>query len=166
MICRDTPARGRGPERAWSNGRRPMTNLAEPRVIPHATTRRSRRLSIIWIVPIVAVAIGAWLAWDTLSKEGPTIKLSFDGGEGLQAGQSQLKYKDILFGTVKSLALSPDQTPVVVTVATTRQTTPLLTEGTIFWVVKPRLFAGNISGIETLLSGSYIGMFPAAQCCK
>ena len=128
-----------------------MTNLAESRTLPQAATHRSRRLSIIWIVPPVAVAIGAWLAWDTLSKEGPTIKIAFDGGEGLQAGQSQLKYKDIVFGTVKSLALSPDQTHVVVTVATTHEAGPLLTEGTIFWVVKPRLFAGNISGIETLL---------------
>jgi paraquat-inducible protein B len=140
-----------------------MSNLAEQRALPQAATRRSRRISIIWIVPLVAVAIGAWLAWDTLSKQGPTIKITFEGGEGLQAGQSQLKYKDIVFGTVKSLALAPDQTHVVVTVATTRQAEPLLTEGTIFWVVKPRLFAGNISGIETLLSGSYIGMLPAAK---
>jgi paraquat-inducible protein B len=143
-----------------------MSNLADQRVVPQASTRRSRRLSIIWIVPLVAVAIGAWLAWDTLSKEGPTIKISFDSGEGLQAGQSQLKYKDIVFGTVKSLALSPDQTHVIVTVGTTRQAEPLLTEGTVFWVVKPRLFAGNISGIETLLSGSYIGMLPAAAAGK
>jgi paraquat-inducible protein B len=143
-----------------------MTNLAESRTLPEAATRRSRRISAIWIVPLVAVAIGAWLAWDTLSKEGPTIKITFDSGEGLQAGQSQLKYKDIVFGTVKSLALSPDQTHVIVTVATTRQAEPLLTEGTIFWVVKPRLFAGNISGIETLLSGSYIGMLPAATAGK
>src|SRR5438552_14358711 len=142
-----------------------MSNIAEQRAatVPRATTRRSRRISIIWVIPLVAVGIGAWLAWDTLSKEGPTIKITFEGGEGLQAGQSQLKYKDIVFGTVKSLALSPDQTHVVVSVATTHQAGPLLTEGTIFWVVKPRLFAGNISGIETLLSGSYIGMLPAAE---
>ena len=70
-----------------------MTNLGEQRTLPHAATRHSRRLSIIWIVPLVAVAIGGWLAWDTLSKEGPRIKISFDSGEGLQAGQSQLKYK-------------------------------------------------------------------------
>jgi paraquat-inducible protein B len=143
-----------------------MTNLAESRTLPQAATRRSRRISVIWIVPLVAVAIGGWLAWDTLSKEGPTIKISFDGGEGLQAGQSQLKYKDIVFGTVKSLALAPDKTHVIVTIATTHQAEPLLTEGTIFWVVKPRLFAGNISGIETLLSGSYIGMLPAATAGK
>jgi len=140
-----------------------MTNLAEQRTVPHATTHRSRRVSIIWIIPLVAVAIGAWLAWDTLSKEGPTIKITFDSGEGLQAGQSQLKYKDIVFGTVKSLTLTPDKTHVVATIATTHEAKPLLTEGTQFWVVKPRFFAGNISGIETLLSGSYVGMLPAEK---
>jgi paraquat-inducible protein B len=140
-----------------------MTDLAEQRVVPQATTHRSRRLSIIWIVPLVAVAIGAWLAWDTLSKEGPTINVTFDSGEGLQAGQSQLKYKDIVFGTVKRLTLTPDKTHVAVTIATTHEAKPLLTEGAQFWVVKPRFFAGNISGIETLLSGSYVGMLPAEK---
>src|SRR6266481_5118505 len=138
-----------------------MTNIAEQRPLSQAATRRSRRLSIIWIVPLVAVAIGAWLAWDTLSKEGPTIKISFDSGEGLQAGQSQLKFKQIVSGTVKSLELAPDNTHVVLTVATTREAKPLLTDKTVFWVVKARLFAGNVSGLETLLSGDYIGMLPA-----
>jgi paraquat-inducible protein B len=138
-----------------------MSDVAEQRAaVPRATTRRSRRISVIWIIPLVAVAIGGWLAWDTWSKEGPTIRISFDNGEGLQAGQSQLKFKDIVFGTVKSLELAPDHTHVIVTVATTHQAKPLLTEKTIFWVVKPRLFAGNVSGLETLLSGSYIGMVP------
>jgi len=138
-----------------------MSDVLEQRAaVPRATTRRSRRISVIWVIPLVAVAIGGWLAWDTWSKEGPTIRISFDSGEGLQAGQSQLKFKDIVFGTVKSLELAPDHTHVVVTVATTHQATPLLTDQTIFWVVKPRLFAGNVSGLETLLSGSYIGMLP------
>jgi paraquat-inducible protein B len=138
-----------------------MSDVLEQRAaVPRATARRSRRISVIWIIPLVAVAIGGWLAWDTWSKEGPTIRISFDSGEGLQAGQSQLKFKDIVFGTVKSLELAPDHTHVIVTVATTHQAKPLLTEKTIFWVVKPRLFAGNVSGLETLLSGSYIGMLP------
>src|SRR6516165_9467506 len=138
-----------------------MSDVLEQRAaVPRATTQRSRRISVIWIIPLVAVAIGAWLAWDTWSKEGPTIRISFDNGEGLQAGQSQLKFKDIVFGTVKSLDLAPDHAHVVVTVATTHEAKPLLTEKTIFWVVKPRLFAGNVSGLETLLSGSYIGMVP------
>ena len=62
----------------------------------------------MWLIPLVAVAIGGWLAWNTLSKRGPTITLSFDNAEGLQAGQSQLKFKDIVFGTVKSIELTPD----------------------------------------------------------
>jgi paraquat-inducible protein B len=144
-----------------------MSEVAEQRVaIPRATTRRSRRISIIWVIPIVAVAIGAWLAWDTWSKEGPTIKITFDSAEGLQAGQSQLKYRDITLGTVKSLELAPDHTHVVVTIATTHQAKPLLTDKTVFWVVKPRLFAGNISGLETLLSGSYVGMMPSEAAGK
>ena len=130
--------------------------------LPEAETRRARRISVIWIIPLVALAIGAWLAWDTLSKEGPTITIAFDSGEGLTPGQSQLKYKDIVFGTVKKIALAPDNSHVVVTVATTHEAEPLLTENTVFWVVKPRFFAGNISGLETVLSGSYIGMMPGA----
>ena len=138
-----------------------MSDVAEQRAaVPRATTRRSRRISVIWVIPLVAVAIGGWLAWDTWSKEGPKIRISFDSGEGLQAGQSQLKFRDIVFGTVKSLELAPDHTHVVVTVATTHEAKPLLTDQTVFWVVKPRLFAGNVSGLETLLSGSYIGMWP------
>ena len=84
-----------------------MTNLSDPPVLARAVTRRTRRISVIWVIPLVAVAIGAWLAWDTWSKEGPTITVTFNSGEGLQAGQSQLKYKDIVFGTVKSLELRP-----------------------------------------------------------
>ena len=143
-----------------------MSNLSEPPVLARAATRRSRRVSVIWVIPLVALAIGAWLAWDTLSKEGPTITVAFDSAEGLQPGQSQLKFKDIVFGTVKSLDLAPDHTHVVVTIATTRQAEPLLTNRTVFWVVKPRLFAGSISGLETLLSGSYVGMMPGATAGK
>jgi paraquat-inducible protein B len=109
---------------------------------------------------LLAVAIGGWLAWDTLSKQGPTIRVTFESGEGLQPGQSQLKYKDIVFGTVKRLDLTPDKWHVVVTIETTKEAEPLLAEKTVFWVVKPRLFAGNISGLDTLLSGSYVAMVP------
>ena len=79
-----------------------MSDVAGDTDLLHASTRRSRRPSVIWLLPIVAVAIGAWLAWDTLSREGPTITISFETAEGLQAGQSQLKYRDISLGTVKS----------------------------------------------------------------
>jgi paraquat-inducible protein B len=137
-----------------------MSQVTEGAALAEAKVGRSRRISAFWIIPIVAGLIAAWLAWDTLSRQGPTITISFQGAEGLQAGQSQLKYREITLGTVKELRLAPNHDHVLVKVATTRQAVPLLTEGTEFWVVKPRLFAGNLSGFETLLSGSYIGMLP------
>jgi paraquat-inducible protein B len=137
-----------------------MSDLTKIPPLVQASTRRSRRVSIIWIVPLLALAIGGWLAWDTLSKQGPNITISFESGEGLQAGQSQLKYKEIVFGTVKSLTLNRDHSRVVATVATTRQAEPLLTDKTLFWVVRPRISLGSVSGLSTLLSGSYIGMLP------
>jgi len=138
----------------------PLSDTGEAPPLPVAPIRKGRRFPIIWLVPIVAIGIGAWLAWDTLSKEGPTITISFDSAEGLQAGQSQLRFKDIVFGSVKSFTLTPDNSRVIVTIATTRQAEPLLTDKTVFWVVKPRLFAGSLSGLDTLLSGSYISMLP------
>src|ERR1700691_2756768 len=136
------------------------SDAVKPPTITHASVRRSRHISIVWLIPLVAIGIGGWLAWDTLSKEGPTITLSFDNAEGLQAGQSQLKFKEIVLGTVKSLDLTPDHTRVLVTVETTRKAEHLLNSTTIFWVVKPRLFAGNLEGLSTLASGSFIGMLP------
>jgi paraquat-inducible protein B len=140
------------------------TNTAP--VLARADTRRSRRIPVIWLIPIIAIAIGGWLAWDTLSRQGPTITVTFETAEGLQAGQSQLKFRDIVLGTVKRLDLSGDHSHVVVTIATTRQAEPLLNDRTVFWVVKPRLFAGNLSGLDTLLSGSYVRMLPAAEAGK
>ena len=67
------------------------------------------------------------------------ITIAFDSGEGLQAGQSQLKFKDMIFGTVQSLDLAPDHSHVRVSVRTTSKARDLLTEATVFWVVKPRL---------------------------
>jgi paraquat-inducible protein B len=131
--------------------------------VPRASVRRSRRIPLIWLVPIVTALIGGWLAWDTFSKRGPAIVVEFETGNGLVPGQSPLKYKDVPMGTVKSVDISHDLKKVLVTIETTRQATPLLTDKTVFWVVKPQLFAGKVSGLDTLLSGSYVGMMPSTE---
>ena len=135
----------------------------EPHPTAEVRTRQRRRwtLPLIWLVPLTAVAIAGWLAWDTLSRRGPRIVVSFQRAEGLQVNQSQLKFKDITLGTVRSLTLTPDRKRVLVTISTTKAAAPLLTEGADFWVVKPRLFAGTLSGLETLLSGAYVQLLPA-----
>lgn len=128
-----------------------------------ATVRHRRRIPLVWIVPILSALIAGWLAWDTFSKRGPTITVAFDTAAGLTAGQSQLKYRNVVMGTVKSIAIPPDLSKVLVTIETVKEAEALLTDKTIFWVVKPQLFAGNISGLETILSGSYIGMRPSTD---
>lgn len=140
-----------------------MAGNLEQSAVPTASARRRRRIPLIWIVPALSLLIALWLAWDTYSKRGPTITISFDSGAGLQAGQSQLKFKDVSMGTVKSIAVSPDFSKVVLTVETTREAIPLLSDKTIFWIVKPQLFAGSVSGLDTILSGSYIGMLPSTE---
>ena len=130
---------------------------------PQARVAVRRRPSVIWLVPLISVLIGAWLVWTTYSKRGPLITVTFESAEGLQAGQSQIKFKDVVMGTVQSIVLNPDLTHVTITARMTVEAEPLLTEQARFWVVKPRLFAGNISGLETLLSGSYIAILPSTD---
>jgi paraquat-inducible protein B len=129
----------------------------------HVSTGRHRRwrFSMVWIIPIVTVAIGAWLAWHTLSQRGPTITITFQTAEGLQAGQSHVKHKDVDMGTVTGIALTKDLSRVDVTVEMKANAEPLLNSNAQFWVVKPRFFAGSISGLDTLLSGSYIELSPS-----
>ncbi len=130
---------------------------------PTARLARRRRVSIIWIIPAITLLIALWLAWDTLSKRGPLVTITFQSAEGLTAGQSQVRFKDIPLGTVQSITLAPDYTHVIVAARMNREAARLLTDKAQFWVVKPRLFAGNLSGFETILSGSYIQILPSSK---
>lgn len=126
-----------------------------------ARVETRRRFSPIWLIPIVTVLIAGWLAWDTLSRRGPLITITFENAEGLVAGQAQVKFKEVTMGQVQGIELSPDLTHVIVTARMNPEADHLLTEHSQFWVVKPRLFAGNISGLETVLSGSYVQILPS-----
>lgn len=118
----------------------------------------SRRLSLVWIVPIVAALVGIGLAVKAVMDRGPEITLQFLSADGLEAGKTKIKYKDVEIGTVKSLALSDDQKSVIVTADLVRQAAPLLVDDTRFWVVRPRVGMAGVSGLGTLLSGAYIGL--------
>ncbi len=138
--------------------------MSENLAAPGQARVQARRLpSPIWLIPLVTVVVAAWLTWDTLSKRGPEITISFESAEGLVAGQSQIKYKDVVMGQVQSIDLSPDLSRVILTARMNREAERLLTERAQFWVVKPRLFAGNLSGLETVLSGSYVAILPSAE---
>jgi paraquat-inducible protein B len=127
-----------------------------PVAIVRTRSERRWRISLIWAIPLVTVLVAAWLAWDTLSNRGPEIKIRFDSASGLQAGQSRIRSRDVELGVVERIALSPDRRYVVVVARMAKEAGPLLTDKARFWVVKPRFFAGSVSGLETLFSGSYI----------
>ena len=134
-----------------------------PRAVVRSQLDHRRRLSLIWAIPIVSALIGAWLAWHTLMERGPLITIRFESASGLVAGQSHVEHKDVDMGLVEHIALSKDLQRAVVTVRMNREAEPFLTDQAKFWVVKPRFFAGALSGLETLVSGSYIEMQPSVK---
>lgn len=128
--------------------------------IPNATSEHRRRFSIqlVWIIPIVAALIGISLAITAYVERGETITITFKTGEGMEAGKTKLKYKDVQIGEVKAIAIASDRSHVVVTAELSKDAKNLLVKDTHFWVVRARISGGNVSGLSTLIGGSYIGV--------
>jgi paraquat-inducible protein B len=134
-----------------------------PSAVVRSLLDRRRGVSLIWAIPVVTLFIGGWLAWRTWSERGPLITISFETAEGLQATQSHVRHKEVDMGVVQKIGLSADLSRVVVTVRMNKEAAPLLTDKARFWVVRPRFFAGSISGLSTLFSGSYIDLLPSGE---
>lgn len=126
---------------------------------PPAALRR-RWLSPVWLVPLVAAAVAAYLGWQALAERGQPVTITFHTADGLSAGQTPVRYKAVQLGTVDDVRLSPDMSRVVVDVRMSREAAPILTDHARFWVVRPRLAARGISGLETIVSGAYIAVDP------
>jgi paraquat-inducible protein B len=125
-----------------------------------AVVRTKKGISIVWVVPLVAILIGGWLAYKAITEKGPSITITFETAEGLEAGKTKIKYKDVEVGKVESINVSEDLTHIVVTAELVKGAKQYLTENTRFWVVRPRVVAGEVSGLGTLFSGAYIGVDP------
>ncbi|MEN3111684.1 intermembrane transport protein PqiB [Uliginosibacterium paludis] len=131
---------------------------------PPAQVKRPRlHLSLVWLVPLIAAVVGLSLLVNAWLSVGPTIEISFESATGLEAGKTPVKYKDVVIGSVKSIALQRDLSRVNVTVELRKDAARFAREGSRFWVVRPRIGAGGISGIDTVLSGAYIGVDSEAQ---
>jgi len=128
--------------------------------MPEAVVRKRSGISIVWLIPVVAAIIGAWVAYKSFSEVGPTVVITFENAEGLEAGKTKVKFKDVEVGMVKSIDLDKDLKHVLVTVQMNAGSKGYLTEKTRFWVVKARISAGNVSGLGTLLGGAYIAIDP------
>jgi paraquat-inducible protein B len=138
-----------------------MTDASpNPANLPEAVAvKKSRRsFSLVWLVPMIALLIGGWLVVKGILDKGPTITITFKSAEGLEAGKTKLRYKDVEIGQIKSVSLSPDLKQVIATAELVKDFKKHLLEDTTFWVVKARISGGSVSGLGTLLSGTYIGV--------
>ncbi len=113
-------------------------------------------ISRIWLIPIIAVLIGAWMIYFHLSNQGPSISISFINADGIEAGKTKIKIKNVDIGVVKDIKLSDDLSGVIVTAQIRKHDMHLLKKDAQFWVVRPKIGKGGISGLSTLLSGAYI----------
>jgi len=132
----------------------PPDDVPEARVEP----KRNRSFPVIWLVPVVAALIGGWLVVKGIMEKGPTITITFRNAESLEANKTKVKYKNVDIGEVKRINLTQDLRGVVATVELIKEAEPYLVEDTIFWVVRPRMAGGQVTGLGTLFSGSYIGI--------
>lgn len=121
-------------------------------------SRNRLRLSLVWLVPFVAAAIGLSMVIHSWLSAGPEIMIAFKTAQGLEAGKTPVKYKDVVIGTVTSVSLSENGSQVIAAVSFDKSARNLIRGDTRFWVVRPRIGVGGVSGIDTLFSGAYIGM--------
>ena len=127
--------------------------------IPQATVvpKRRQRISIVWIVPILAAVVAIGIAIQRILSEGPTITIVFKAAQGVEAGKTFIKYKDVNIGQVTAVKLSSDHAKVEVTAKIDKSAEGLMVADAKFWVVEPRVTLSGVSGLGTLLSGNFIG---------
>jgi len=137
-----------------------MTEAQDPQDYPVATVvpRKRMRLSLAWLVPLAALAVGAVLIVRTVMQTGPTITIAFRTAEGIEAARTEVRFKEVVVGKVTKVALSPNREQVLVTVKLDKSAEHLAVEDTRFWAVRPRVGLAGVSGLGTLFSGAYIGV--------
>ncbi|HGG58342.1 MAG TPA: MCE family protein, partial [Gammaproteobacteria bacterium] len=128
--------------------------------LPEARVATRQGISLVWLIPLVAAIAGGWLVYKALSEKGPRISVEFSHAEGIEAGKTRVKYKDVVVGKVKKVGLNADLSKVIVDIEMARFMEDHLNENTRFWIVRPRITSSGVSGLSTLISGIHIAMDP------
>ena len=131
-----------------------FSNVPEAKAVPKKRTR----LSLVWVIPIVAAVAGVWIAVTKILEKGPEITIVFTTGDGLEANKTKIVYDGLTIGTLTSIKLAPDHTHVIAKAEMSPKTENFLVKDIKFWVVKPRVSGLNVTGLGTLISGYYIGV--------
>jgi paraquat-inducible protein B len=129
--------------------------------LPQPNIEPQRRIAPIWLLPILALLVGGWLVWRSLLDMGPKIEIELENGDGIIANQTQIHYKGIAVGVVKSLEPKDDLAAVIARVELDKHIAKRLggvPKDAQFWLVQPQVTLGGISGLNTIFSGNYIEM--------
>ncbi len=119
-----------------------------------------RRISSVWIIPIVALLLAGWLVWKNSIAKGPLVTITFETAEGLAAGKTEIRCRSVKIGEVETVNLNSELNGVEVSVRIEPDAVKLLHQDSQFWVVRPRITAQSVTGVDTLLSGAYIELDP------
>ncbi len=131
--------------------------------VPEAAIEERQRPSVVWIIPLIALLVGGFVAWRVLSARGPEITIMFKSAEGLESGKTKVRFKDVEVGLVEQVELAEDLSGVVVRARMAAGAERYLREATRFWIVRPRIAGGQVTGLGTLLSGAYVGVDPVLE---
>ncbi|OIQ87213.1 paraquat-inducible protein B [mine drainage metagenome] len=136
-----------------------MTDPQIPDSLPRPMVeRRRRRLSLVWLLPLLALLAGGGLVLQTVLERGPTITVSFLTAQGIEPGKTKVRFKDVEVGQVRAVRIAKDRSKVLVTIDLAAEAREFASADSRFWVVRPRLAGAAVSGLETVLSGAYIGV--------
>lgn len=139
----------------------PKTSTPAPP--PPEIVRSHGGISPVWIIPLVAALLGAWLVWQHYASQGPLVTVRFETAEGIAEKKTAIQCRSVSIGVVESVRLAPDLKGVITTLRLNQSAAELLKVDTRFWVVRPRLGGAGISGLGTLVSGTYIELDPGVS---
>ncbi|GAA5216009.1 MlaD family protein [Corallincola platygyrae] len=139
------------------HGSEPQEDIAE------AIVEHRKGISMVWLLPLLALAIGGWLVYKSFTEAKLPIDIEFSTGEGIIEGKTEVRYKGFTIGVVDKLVLKPSLDGVVATVLFEREAREAIVDDTLFWLVKPEVSLAGVSGLDTLLSGNYIAISPGSE---
>jgi paraquat-inducible protein B len=128
--------------------------------LPRARIRRRRVFNLAWVIPIVAAIVAGWLVWERMRERGPEITVAFGDGGGLRVGITPVKYRGVVVGEVSGVELSEDLKRVLVRTRLQRSAAGIAREGAVFWIVRPQVGFGTVTGLNTVLTGPEIHVLP------
>jgi paraquat-inducible protein B len=128
--------------------------------VPKARIRRRRLFRLVWVIPVIALGVAAYLVFLHMRSIGPEISIRFGDATGVRIGQTPIQYRGVQIGEVTGIELSDDHKQAVVKARLHRSARPIASEGAQFWIVRPQLGWGQVTGLSTVLSGPEIQVAP------